>query len=110
MQNLLLSSTIFDRGLKSKEKSQKKKRKKNIWKRKFVLITQCTISQKQIHSIRIQMTPTNAEFYGEFDELRLKIEIERKIAKEKKQRRHLQVKICRNYRKFDNFTRENSLN
>ena len=32
------------------------------------------------------------------------------MSEEKKQKRHLQEKICLNYRKFHNFTRENSLN
>ena len=33
-----------------------------------------------------------------------------KIAEENKEKRHLEEKICLNYRKFDKFTRENSLN
>ena len=56
------------------------------------------------------MTPTNAELNGEFNDIRLKFEIEAKISEETKQKRHLQEKICLNYTKFSNFTRENSLN
>ena len=46
------------------------------------------------------MTPTDAELNGEFNEIRLKIQIEAKISEEKKQKRHLQEKICLNYTKF----------
>ena len=56
------------------------------------------------------MTPTNAELNAQFNEIRLKIQIEAKISEEKKQKRYLQEKICLNYTKFSNFTRENSLN
>ena len=56
------------------------------------------------------MTPTNAEFNREFNDIRLKIQIEAKISEEKKQKAHLEEKICLNYTKFHNLTRENSLN
>ena len=56
------------------------------------------------------MTPTNAELNGEFNDMPLKIHIEVKTAEQKKQKRHLQEKICLNHTKFSNFTRENSLN
>ena len=59
--------------------------------------------------MRIQMTPTNAEFNREFNDIRLKIQIEAKISEEKKQKAHLEEKICLNYTKFHNLTRENSL-
>ena len=60
--------------------------------------------------MRIQMTSTNVQFYGEFNEIRLKIEIETKIGEKNKQTPHLEEKICLNYKKFHNFTKENSLN
>ena len=60
--------------------------------------------------MRIQMTLTNAELNGEFNDIRLNIQIEAKIAEEKKQKRYLQEKICLNYTKLHDFTRENSLN
>ena len=47
---------------------------------------------------------------AEFNEIRLKIQIEAKIGEKNKEIRHLEDKICKNYKKFDNFTRENSLN
>ena len=53
------------------------------------------------------MTPTNAELNGEFNEIRLNIQIEPKIPEEKKQKRHCEEKICFNHTKFHNFTREN---
>ena len=56
------------------------------------------------------MTPTNAELNGEYNEIRLKIEIEMKIAQENRQSAYLEGKICLNYKKFHNFTRENLLN
>ena len=56
------------------------------------------------------MTPTNAELNGEFNDIRLKFEIEPKIAQEKKQKAQFEEKICLYYRKFDNFRRKNSLN
>ena len=39
------------------------------------------------------MRPTNAEFNGEFNHIRLNIQIEARIAKEKKQKAHLQQEI-----------------
>ena len=57
--------------------------------------------------MKIQMTPTNAELNGEFNDIRLKIQIEAKILEEKKQEADLEEKICLNYTKCDNFTREN---
>ena len=39
------------------------------------------------------MTPTNAELNGELNDIRLKFEIEPKIAEETKQRAHLEEKI-----------------
>ena len=36
------------------------------------------------------MTPTNAELNGEFNDIRLKIQIEPKISEKKKQKTHLQ--------------------
>ena len=56
------------------------------------------------------MTPTNAQFNGEFNDIRLNIQIKAKIAEENKQKRHLQVKICLNCTKFHNFKTETSLN
>ena len=56
------------------------------------------------------MTPTYAEFNREFNDIRLKIQIKAKISEEKKQKAHLEEKICLNYTKFHNLTRENSLN
>ena len=56
------------------------------------------------------MTPKNAQFSGQFNEIPLKIHTEAKIAEEKKQKRHFLAKISKNYRKFSNFTRENSRN
>ena len=69
-----------------------------------------TISQEKIHSIRIEITSTKAEFNGEFNEIPLKIEIETKITEENKQTAHFEGNICPNYTKSHNFTRENSLN
>ena len=40
MQNSTVNPTIFDWRLKSKRKSQKKRNRKDIWKRKFVFITE----------------------------------------------------------------------
>ena len=60
--------------------------------------------------MRIQITPTNAKFNGKFNDMPLKIHVEAKIAEKNKQKRHLEGKICLNYRKFHNFRRENSLN
>ena len=88
-----------------------KTKKKDIWKKKFLLIVKnLTISQEKIHSIQIQITGRNAELNGEFNDIRLKIEIEAKIGEKKKKTRQLEEKICLNYEKFSNFTRENSLN
>ena len=56
------------------------------------------------------MTLTNAELNGQFNDIRLKIQIEAKIPEENKQKRHLEGKICLNYTKFHNFTTESSLN
>ena len=57
------------------------------------------------------MTSTNAEFNGQSNDIRLKIQIEAKIAEEKKQKHnYFEEKICFYYRKFHNFTRKNSLN
>ena len=56
------------------------------------------------------MIPINVELNGEFNDIRLKIQIEVKIAEQKKQKGHLQEKICLNHTKFHNFTRENLLN
>ena len=56
------------------------------------------------------MTLTNAELNGEFNELGLNIQVEAKTSEEHKQKGHLREKICLYYTKFDNFTRENSLN
>ena len=56
------------------------------------------------------MTPTNAELNGEFKELGLNIQVEAKTSEDQKQNGHFQEKICLYYTKFDNFTRENSLN
>ena len=60
--------------------------------------------------MRIQMTPTNAEFNGEFNHIRLRIQIETRMSDEKKQKTRLQEKICLTHTKFSNFIRENSLN
>ena len=50
-----------------------------MFKRKFRGITKnFRISQEKIDSMRIQMTPTNAEFNGQFNDSRLKIQIEPK--------------------------------
>ena len=43
--------------------------------------------------MRIKMTPTNAELSGEFNDIRLKFQLEPKIAEENKQRPHLEEKI-----------------
>ena len=108
---LNINSTIFDWRLKSKRKSQKKWNKRDIWKWKFVSITQnLTFYQKKISSITISVTSTKAELNGELNGIWLNIQIEAKIAKENKQKRHLGVKICLNHTKFHNFTRYNSLN
>ena len=73
----------------------------SFWHPSFVLSTQhLTIYQKKISSIRIQITSTNAEFNGEFNDRLLKIQIEGKMAEEKKQKRHFQQKIKKNYKKF----------
>ena len=40
------------------------------------------------------MTPTNAEFNGEFNDMPLKIHVEAKIAEKNKKKRHLEGKIC----------------
>ena len=42
------------------------------------------------------MTVGNAKFNGEFNDIRLKIQ----IGEKKKQKRHLEEKICLNYKKF----------
>ena len=111
MQNWMVNLTILDWIFKSKRKSQNKTNKNDIWKWKFVLIAQnFTILQEKIHWIEIQMTPTNAELNGEFNDIGLKIEIEAKIPEEKKDKRHLEEKISLNYTKMRNFRKENSLN
>ena len=56
------------------------------------------------------MTPTNAVFNGKFNDMPLKVHVEAKIAEKQKTKRHFEGKICLNYTKFHNFTRENSLN
>ena len=95
MQNLVMSSTIFDRSLKSKEKSQKKRNKRDICKWKIVVITEnLTILQEKIHWIEIQMTPINAELNGEFNDIGLKIEIEAKISEENKQKTFARENLC----------------
>ena len=92
-------------------KITEKTKKQHIWKAKFLLITKnFTIFQEKIHSITIEMTSTNAQFSSEFNEIRLNIEIEAKIGEKGKQEAHLEGKICLNYKKFHNFTRESSLN
>ena len=103
------NSTRFDWTLKSNRKSQKKTNQKDTSKRKFVSITEnLIILEEKIYSTRIQMIPTNAEFNGEFNDMPLKIYCEAKIAQKNKKKRHLERKICLNYTKFHNFTRENS--
>ena len=52
------------------------------------------------------MTSRNAQF----NQIRLKIEIEVKIGENEEKKRQLKRKICKKYKKFDNLTRENSLN
>ena len=81
-------------------------RKNNdISKRKFSKSTQnFTILHDNIHSIRSEITGENAQFQNEFNEIRLKIQIEVKIGEK---RRHFRDQI---WRKFHNFTRQNSLN
>ena len=107
----MVNSTKFDSRFKSKRKSQKKRNKKDISNRKFRSIAKnFTILQGKIHSIRIQMTSTNAEFNGEFNDIPLKIQLETKITEHNKQKAHLEEKICLNYTKFHNFTRATSLN
>ena len=69
-----------------------------------------TIYQEKSYSMRIQITSTNAQLNDEFNDGRLKIQIEAKFAEEKKQKRHLEGKIFLNYKKFHYFTRENLLN
>ena len=49
------------------------------------------------------MTPTKAEFNGEFNGIRLNIQIEGKIAEKKKQKAHLEENICANYKKISQF-------
>ena len=56
------------------------------------------------------MTPTNAEFNGEFNDMPLKIYCEAKIAEKNKKKRHLEVKIRLKYTKFHNLSGENSFN
>ena len=74
-----------------KAKIGEKRNKRDIWKRKFLLITQnFTISKEKIHSIQIQITEANVEFNDEFNDICLKIEIKAKIGEQK---RHLQGKI-----------------
>ena len=60
-----------------------------------------TILKQKIQWIRIEMTRRAAEF----NEIRLKIQIEAKIGEQKK---HFEDKIYKNDKKFDNFTRENA--
>ena len=69
-----------------------------------------TIYQTKIYSMRIQMTPTNAQLNGELNDSQLKIHMEVRIVEEKKQKRHLEGKIFVNYKKVHYFRRENSLN
>ena len=104
MQNSMVNSTIFDWRFKSKRKSQRKRNKRHIWKRKFVLITEnLTILQEKIHSNRIQMTSTNEELNAEFNEIPLKIQIDAKISEENKQKRHLQEKNLQELQKISQF-------
>ena len=44
------------------------------------------ISQEKIHSIRIQMTPTNAEFNDEVNEIRLTMQIETENRRKKERK------------------------
>ena len=85
------------------------RRKKNdIWKRKLVKIGKnFRISPEKIHWIGFQTTSANEEFNDEFNEIRLTIEIEVKMGEEEQ---HLKAKICKIWKKFHNFRRENSVN
>ena len=110
-QNSMVNSTIFVWRFRSKRKSERKRNKKHIWKRKFRRITKSlAIWQQKIHSIRVQVTGRNAKFNDELNDIRLKIQIEAKIREKRKQKTHLEEKISKNYKKFDNLTTENSLN
>ena len=63
-------------------------------KRKFRGNTQnLIILEEKIYSIRTQKTPTNAELNGEFNDNRLRIQIEPKISEEKKQKAHFEDRI-----------------
>ena len=98
MANFNLNSTKFDWRFESKWKSEKKN---DSLKTKFDKFTQnFTILEEKIRSTRSERTGENAEFSNEFNEIRLKIEIEPKI----RDKNHIWN------RKFHNFPRENSLN
>ena len=58
MHNSMVNSAKFGWRCKSKRKSHKKRNKKDIWKRKFVLITK----NFRIWQEKIQLTGGNAEF------------------------------------------------
>ena len=65
-------------------KTGEKKKKNDIRKWKFAKYEEnFTIWEEKIHSIRFQMTQKNAQFNGQFNRIRLKIQIEVK-AREKK--------------------------
>ena len=107
----MVNSIKFNWGLKSKRKLGKKRKKTDIWKRKFRRITKnFGIWQEKIHWIQIEITRRAVEFNGEFNQIQLRIEIEAKIGEKTKENRHLEDKIQKSYKKFDNFWIENSLN
>ena len=107
MQN----SMILDWRFKSKQNLQRKETKKAFARENLEELHKIfEFSQEKIHLMRIQMTRRNGKFNGQFNDIRLKIQIEAKIADENKQETYFKDKICLNDKKFDNLSRENLLN
>ena len=92
IQEKICHNSITYNEIRSQIELQKKRNKKDIQEK--------ICHQRQFYKIYQRMTPTNAEFNREFNDIRLKIQIEAKISEEKKQKRHFEEKICPNYKNF----------
>ena len=91
MRNSTVNSTEFDQRFKSKFKAEKNKKNKHTCTRKFAKYNEYfTIFQEKIHWIRSEMASGNAELNGEFNQIRLKIQIEMKTEVKKKKKTTLQ--------------------
>ena len=79
------------------------KEKKDTSKRKFAKCGEnFTILHEKIPSVRIQMTGENAKFQNEFNEIRLKIQIEGKV-EEKTKKTIIQRENLQNFEKISQF-------